>query len=76
MRFKIEFLREATEAHSVCHARAVRARDLKLAQLQAYAWSQGAKQKFGAGGFQIRWLDDNARIVMIEAFDGPPPSVH
>jgi hypothetical protein len=74
MRFKIEFLREATEAHSVCHARSLRARDLNLVQLQAYAWSKGAKQKFGAGGFQIRWLD--ARIVMIEAFDEPPPSVH
>ncbi len=76
MRFKIEFLRETTEAHSVCHARSVRARELEVAQFQAQAWAQDAKRKFGADGFQIRWMEDSGRIVFVESFDGPPASLH
>lgn len=76
MRFRIEFLREATEAHSVCHARSLRACELKVAQFQPQAWAKDAKAKFGAGGFQIRWMEDCGRIVFVESFDGPPPSLH
>lgn len=76
MRFRVEFLREATEAHSVCHTRSLRARELEIAQFQAMAWAQDAREKFGAEGFQIRWVDDNSRIVFVESFDEPPPSVH
>lgn len=76
MRFKIEFLLEATEAHSVCHARSVRAKELEIAQLQALAWSKDAKNKFGASGFQIRWMEDRGRIVLVESFNEPPASLH
>lgn len=76
MRFKIEFLREATEAHSVCHTRSVHARDVIMAQFQAQAWAQGAKAVHGANGFQIRWMEDHGRIVFVEAFDGAQPSLH
>jgi hypothetical protein len=76
MRFRIDFLREATEAHSVCHARSVRALELEVAHFQAQAWAKDAKAKFGAEGFQIRWMEDRGRIVFVESFDGPPPSLH
>jgi hypothetical protein len=76
MRFKIEYLHEATEASSVCHTRSIRARDLKLVQFQAQAWARDAKTKFGASGFQIRWMEDRGRIVCIEAFDDAPAWRH
>jgi C-terminal processing protease CtpA/Prc len=69
MRFKIEYLHEATEASSVCHTRSIRARE-------AQAWARDAKTKFGASGFQIRWMEDRGRIVCIEAFDDAPAWRH
>ncbi len=76
MRYRIEFLREATEEQSVCHVQSLRATDLNLVQFQAHAWSAEVQRNFGAGGFQIRDLDDNGRIVALEAFEGPGPTVH
>lgn len=73
-RFRVEFLRETTEALSVCHARSVRARDLKLAHFQAQAWAQAAMKEHGAEGFQIRWVDDSNRIVFVETFDHEQPA--
>lgn len=76
MRYRIEFLREAAEEESVCYVRALRAPDPGLAQLQAQAWSGSAQRNFGAGGFQIRDLDNAGRIVALEAFAGPGPTIH
>ena len=76
MRYRIEFLREATLESSVCHKRSVRNTDLERACLQAQVWSGAARQMYGAGGFQIRDLGADGEIVVIEAFNGPAPTVH
>ena len=76
MRYRIEFLREATLESSVCHKRSVRAADLERACLQAQVWSGEARRTYGAGGFQIREVGAKGEIVAIEAFDGPAPTVH
>lgn len=73
MRYRIEFLREATLESSICHKRSVRAADLERACLQAQVWGGEARRAHGAGGFQIR---AKGEIVAIEAFDGPSPAVH
>lgn len=75
MRYRIEFLTEATEESSVCYAREPRCADLKLLRFQAAAWSGAVKRKYGAGGFQIRDLDADGRIVALEVID-VPPSIH
>jgi hypothetical protein len=76
MRFRIEYLTETTEQNSVCHSRSLQAQNLSLVAFQAHAWSAKARTKFGAGGFQIRDLADNGRVVAIETFDGPVQYVH
>jgi hypothetical protein len=76
MHYRVEFLREATEESSVCHARSLRAEDITVVAMQAMAWSGRARAIFGAEGFQIRDLDQNGRIVALEEFDEPSPSIH
>jgi hypothetical protein len=76
MRYRIEFLREATLESSVCHKRSVHAVDLERVCLQAQVWSHDVRRQFGAGGFQVREHNARGEIVAIEAFDGPPPTVH
>lgn len=76
MRFRIEYLTETTEQNSVCHSRSLQAANLTLVQYQAHAWSAKARVKYGAGGFQVRDLADNGRIVALETFDGPIQRVH
>jgi hypothetical protein len=76
MRYRIEFLTETARESSVCYSRTLRTSDLKLAQLQALAWSGKAAMEYGAGGFQIRDLAAKGRIVVLEALDGQPPSIH
>jgi hypothetical protein len=76
MRFRIEYLTETTDQGAVCFARAVRARDLALVAFQAHAWSFEPREQHGAGGFQIRDLADDGRIVAIECFAGPVERVH
>lgn len=76
MRYRIEFLREMTQEGSVCHARAVKGVDLLLVELQAQVWSARAREKFGAGGYLVRDLDDSGRIVSIETFNEPAPTIH
>jgi hypothetical protein len=76
MRYRIEFLKEATLESSVCHKRSVSAADLERVCLQAQVWSGEARTQYGAGGFQIRDLTAKGEIVAIEAFDGPAPTVH
>ena len=76
MRYRVEFLREATEEDSVCLARFPRTAHLRLAEMQALAWSSKACRDYGAGGFQIRDLNANGRIVAVEAFNGAPPAIN
>lgn len=76
MRFRIEYLTETTEQNSVCHTRSVQAHNLALAAFQAHAWSGRPRVRYGAGGFQIRDLADNGRVVVLETFDGPVQRVH
>ena len=76
MRYRVEFLREATEEESVCFVRSLRAKELNVVQLQAHAWAGAAQRNFGAGGFQIRDLDNDGLIVALEEFEGPPPTIH
>ena len=76
MRYRVEFLREATEESSVCHVRSLRADDILVVAMQAMAWSGRVRTVFGAGGFQIRDLEQDGRIVAIEEFDEPSPSIH
>jgi hypothetical protein len=47
-----------------------------LVSLQAHAWSGRPRTKFGAGGFQVRDLDNGGRVIAMETFDGPVQSVH
>jgi hypothetical protein len=76
MRFRIEYLTETTEQNSVCHTRSLREGNLLLVSIQAHAWSARPRERYGAGGFQIRDLADNGRIVALETFTGPVQSVH
>lgn len=76
MRFRIEYLTETTEQNSVCHTRSLQEANLTLVAFQAHAWSTKARAKYGAGGFQIRDLADNGRIVALETFEGPITYVH
>lgn len=76
MRYQIEFLREPADQDSVCLARAPRTAHLRLAEIQAQAWSGGACRDYGASGFQIRDLHANGRIVALEAFRVVPPSIN
>jgi hypothetical protein len=76
MRYRVEFLREAAEENSVCHARSLHAEDITVVAMQAIAWSGRARAIFGAEGFQIRDLDQNGCIVALEEFDEPLPSIH
>ena len=76
MRFRIEYLTETTERNSVCHARSLSENNLTLVALQAHAWSNKPRTRYGAEGFQVRDLADNGRIVAIETFEGPIERVH
>jgi hypothetical protein len=68
--FRIEFLRETTEEDSVCHVIAFKAESIDAAGKMAFAAFADAKDRFGAGGFQIRDMSDEARpIVALETID-------
>ena len=76
MRYRIEYLIEASEQNSVCHTRSLKHSNLIVAQFQAHAWSARPRTEHGAGGFQIRDLADNGRIVALETFQGPVQRIH
>jgi len=67
MRYRIEFLIETTEEYSVCAA--LRGyRGLQPTLRMAFANAGVQQVEFGAGGFQIRDMDDHGRVVAIEEF--------
>lgn len=75
MRYRVEFLREATEEDSVCFSRAARTAHLALAELQAEAWAADAHRFYGARGFQIRDLHAD-KIVCLASFETKPPRIN
>lgn len=76
MRYQIEFLRRPSDEDSVCLTREPDARDLRIAEFQAQAWSAQAQTAHGARAWQIRDLSKDGRIVSVELFDGDAHRVH
>lgn len=70
MRYRIEFLRESTEEHSVCHTAETEGA-LEVVEMYALIRADAMKRQFGAEGFQVRDLSDDGRIVALETFDEP-----
>ena len=70
MRYRVEFLCEATEEASVCHV-AETNDELEVAQMRAILAASRMRKDFGAEGFQIRDLRSEGRIVVLETFDEP-----
>lgn len=69
MRYRIEYLIESTDEHSVCHSADAEGGDLNAAENEARRGQMLVQFTFGAEGFQIRDLRDNGRIVALEPFD-------
>ena len=65
MRYRIEYLAESTNECSVCKQVLC---DGALEGAVAKAWTD-ASEATGANGFQIRDLDHEARIVVLETFN-------
>lgn len=70
MRYRIEYLVETTDEYSVCQSGEIDG-DLDGVELQARLSSATMRQAYRAGGFQIRDLADDGRIVALESFDDP-----
>jgi len=70
MRYRIEYLIETTEEETVC-AVVETAADLDSVEWQARVGGVDARRRHGAGGFQIRDLEDHGRIVALETFSDP-----
>ena len=70
MRYRVEFLSEATEAVSVCHS-AETNDELEVAAMRAILAGARMRRDFGAEAFQIRDLKSHGRIVLLETFDEP-----
>ena len=73
MRFRIEYLTESTDQHSVCSARDLSAETLTEAEEAAWAKALFAWGEWRANGFQIRDLDRKGEIVVLETFSLPSP---
>lgn len=69
MRYRVEYLVETTEEETVCLSRDAEG-DLEAVEWQARLGGVEAR-RHGAGGFQIRDLKDQGRIVALETFDDP-----
>lgn len=67
MSYRIEFLKETTDADSVCHAHIAHGSDLESVEREAFAEEDFAKTK-GATGFQIRHLNAVDEVIAIANF--------
>jgi hypothetical protein len=67
MRYRIEYLANNADRHSVCHIKDVA--DLTEAERQAWTGASGAGRLFGAHGFQIRDSLEGGQIVSTGRFD-------
>ena len=70
MRYRVEFLSEASQEASVCHV-AETNDELEVAEMRAILAAARMRKDFGAEGFQIRDLKSEGRIVALETFDAP-----
>lgn len=69
-RFRIEYLTETTQEHSVCHVVTAKSDTLREAGCTAFERFDHARRAFGAGGFQIRDMStEQALIVALETID-------
>ena len=64
MRYRIEYLTESTDERSVCLTMFAEG---SVGQVTEQAWRR-AHEALGADGFQIRDLDQDGLIVMLETF--------
>lgn len=70
MRYRVEYLTEATEDETVCVSIDAEC-DLTTAEWFARARGADARKRYNAEGFQIRDLEDAGRIVALETFEDP-----
>lgn len=76
MRYRIEFVRETADENAVCQVRPPLDGELAVVRWQALVWGARARLAYGATGFRIRDMRNDGRIVTLEDFSGPPPSIH
>ncbi|HVK81030.1 MAG TPA: hypothetical protein VM915_10510 [Verrucomicrobiae bacterium] len=76
MRYRVEFLRRASEEDSVCFERSAEGSDLQLIEFQAQAWAEKAQTLHGARAWQIRDMKKKGRIVSVESFSSGISRVH
>jgi hypothetical protein len=69
MRYRIEYLTDAKEEHSVCHSRLARSEVLAEAVRDAWEGSFRARRLYGCNAFQIRDTRDEWKIVASDQFD-------
>lgn len=69
MSYRIEYLRETTEAETVCHTLLSHGADLDEVEEEAFARSEVPRVLCGATGFQIRQLDTLDEVIAIVEFD-------
>lgn len=70
MRYRVEYLTETTEEHSVCHVTDAEG-DLSSVEFLARVRGADAAAQFGANGFQIRDVENHNQIVALQTFDDP-----
>jgi hypothetical protein len=69
MRYKIEYLTDPPDEHSVCHVRIAYAYTAPGARKEALQGAAEARE-LGAKGFQMRDFYNAGWIVSLESFDG------
>lgn len=69
--FRIEYLRESTDEESVCHVQAATMETLTEAEEAAWGAALFAWRRWKATGFQIRDLERDSEIVVVEPFNLP-----
>lgn len=67
MQYRIEYLSNIADLHSVCHIKNVA--DLAEAERQAWMGASGAGRLFGARGFQIRDMLEDGEVVSTGRFE-------
>ena len=70
MRYRVEYLIETSEQHSVCYVTDAEG-DLDSVEFLARVSAADAAAQYGARGFQIRDVANNDRIVALQPFDNP-----
>lgn len=69
MRYRIEYVTDATNENSVCYVRMIFAESVLEAVKMAWADAFDIRTSFGANGFQIRTADHDAAVLATERFE-------